>query len=224
MAPNNIKQTAAVTRRKQQHQGQLIQRKRAHPYALAKLKHAQAQLLGAVPVPRTPDSLIQAVQNITGQFLELCLPFSETQEAPLSWLVEIKQMEQDIDALPLAMSALALGWAGQVDSDGSSVNRPQLAGKALQLYSAAVKQLRNDMGTGRYSPLQSLVVTTVFVAFELCQFGSRSNPGWLAHMQGIAAFLQALGPENVSADPYLKIYSFCRVVFVSCILFYPRWM
>ncbi|KAI0099777.1 hypothetical protein GGR51DRAFT_535052 [Nemania sp. FL0031] len=179
---------------------------RAHPYAIAKTKHAQSQLAKTVPLLRTPDSMVLAVQSITGQFLELCLPLSEAQEAPLAWLGDIKEMGQDIDALPLAMSALALGWAGHVD------NQSHLADKGLQLYNAAIRQLRDDMNT--YSPLQSLIVTTIFVAFELCQFGSKGNTGWLAHMKGIAAFLQALGPEKVSTDPYLKIYSFCRVVFI----------
>ncbi|KAI1151932.1 hypothetical protein F4825DRAFT_421235 [Nemania diffusa] len=185
---------------------QARQRKRSHACAIARLKHAQSQLSRTVPLLHTPNSMVWAVQSITGQFLEVCLPLSETQEAPLAWLGDIKEMGQDIDALPLAMSALALGWAGHVD------NQPHLADKGLQLYNAAVRQLRGDMNT--YSPLQSLIVTAIFVAFELCQFGSQGNPGWLTHMQGIAAFLQALGPERVSADPYLKIYSFCRVVFI----------
>ncbi|KAJ8124480.1 hypothetical protein O1611_g9160 [Lasiodiplodia mahajangana] len=179
---------------------------RVHPYTVARAKRAQSQLARTVPLLRTPDSMVLAVQSITGQFLQLCLPLSETQEAPLAWLGDIKDMGQDIDALPLAMSALALGWAGHVD------NQPHLADKGLQLYNAAIRQLRDDMNT--YTPLQSLIVTTIFVAFELCQFGSKGNPGWLAHMKGIAAFLQALGPEKVSTDPYLKIYSFCRVVFI----------
>ncbi|TGJ86320.1 hypothetical protein E0Z10_g2451 [Xylaria hypoxylon] len=177
-----------------------------HPYAIARLKRAQAELAGTASLPRTLNSQVLAVECIMGQFLEIWLPPSETQEAPLAWLGEIQQRERDIDALPLAMSALALGWAGHVD------NEPELANKGIQLYNAAIRQLRNDMST--YSPLQSLVVTTVFVAFELCQFGSKGNPGWLTHMKGIAAFLQELGPEKVSVDPYLKIYSFCRVVFI----------
>ncbi|KAI1112854.1 hypothetical protein F5Y14DRAFT_238859 [Nemania sp. NC0429] len=179
---------------------------RVHPYAIARRRHAESRLAGTVPLLREPDSMVWAVQSITGQFLETCLPHSESQEAPLSWLGEIKDMGQNIDALPLAMSALALGWAGRVDRE------PQLADKGLQLYSAAVRQLRSDMRT--CSLLQSLAVTAIFVAFELCQFGSKGNPGRLAHMQGIAAFLQALGPESVSDGPYLKIYSFCRVVFI----------
>ncbi|KAK5625075.1 hypothetical protein RRF57_000791 [Xylaria bambusicola] len=190
---------------------QLVPRKRqakvrAHPYTIARLKHAQAQLAGATPLPRTLDAQVWAVECIMGQFLEVCKPLSESLEAPLAWLGEIKEWEKDIDALPLAMSALALGWAGQVDG------QQQLASKGLQLYDAALRQLRKDMST--YPPLQSLVVTTVFVVFELCQFGSKGNPGWLTHMKGIAAFLQKLGPEKVSNDPYLKVYSFCRVVFI----------
>ncbi|KAI0433154.1 hypothetical protein F5Y09DRAFT_98469 [Xylaria sp. FL1042] len=190
---------------------QLVARKRqtkerSHPYAMARLKRTQAQLGGATPLPRTLDAQVWAVECITGQFLEICMPRAETQEAPLAWLNEIQERERDIDALPLAMSALALGWAAHVN------NQPQLAGKSLQLYNAAIRQLRNDLSA--YSPLQSLVVTTVFVAFELCQFGSKGNPGWLTHMKGIAAFLRELGPEKVSDDPYLKIYSFCRVVFI----------
>ncbi|KAI1274138.1 hypothetical protein F5Y07DRAFT_221525 [Xylaria sp. FL0933] len=190
---------------------QLVARKRqtkerTHPYAIARLKRAQAQLAGTAPLPRTLNAQVLAVESITGQFLEICMPRSETQEAPLAWLGEIKEREQDIDALPLAMSALALGWAGHVNK------QPQLAGKSLQLYNAAIRQLRNDMSA--YSPLQSLVVTTVFIAFELCQFGSKGNPGWLTHMKGVAAFLQELGPDKVSVDPYLKIYSFCRVIFI----------
>ncbi|KAI0516884.1 hypothetical protein F5B22DRAFT_136210 [Xylaria bambusicola] len=181
-------------------------KERAHPYAIARLKRAQAQLAGATPLPRTLDAQVWAVECIMGQFLEICKPLSESQEAPLAWLGEIKEWERDIDALPLAMSALALGWAGHID------NQQQLASKGLQLYNAALQQLRKDMST--YSPLQSLVVTTIFVVFELCQFGSKGNPGWLTHMKGIAAFLQELGPDKVSSDPYLKVYSFCRVIFI----------
>ncbi|KAI0458809.1 hypothetical protein F5B21DRAFT_499877 [Xylaria acuta] len=181
-------------------------KKRVHPYATARLKRVEAKLARTSPLSRTPNPLVLTVQSITGQFLELCHPLSETQEAPLAWLGEIQEMGQDIDALPLAMSALALGWAGQVN------DQPRLADTGLQLYDAAIRQLRDDMST--YSPLQSLIVTTIFVAFELCQFGSKGNPGWLTHMKGIAAFLQALGPEKVSVDPYLKIFSFCRVVFI----------
>ncbi|GAW13423.1 hypothetical protein ANO14919_028080 [Xylariales sp. No.14919] len=179
---------------------------RSRPYAIKQLKRAQAQLAGTASIPRTLNAEVWAVECITGRFLETCLPPSESQEAPLAWLGEIKKREQYIDALPLAMSALALGWAGHID------NQPQLVNKGIQLYNAAIRQLRDDYNT--YSPLQSLVVTTVFVAFELCQFGSKGNPGWLTHMKGIAAFLQQLGPEKVSVDPYLKIYSFCRVVFI----------
>ncbi|KAI0468182.1 hypothetical protein F4859DRAFT_216980 [Xylaria cf. heliscus] len=183
-------------------------KKRVHPYATARLKRAQVQLplAGTAPLPHAPNPLVLAVQSITDQFLELCHPLSESQEAPLAWLGEIQDMGRDIDALPLAMSALAIGWAGCVNG------QPRLADTGLQLYNAAIRQLRNDMST--YSPLQSLVVTTVFVAFELCQFGSNGNPGWLTHMKGVAAFLQALGPEKVSVDPYLKIFAFCRVVFI----------
>lgn len=167
---------------------------------------------------RTPDPLVLAVQSITGQFLETCcLPVSEAEEAPLAWLGEIGEGKgwQHIDALPLAVSALALGWAGTVGE------QPGLADRGLQLYSAAVRQLRTDMRT--CSPLQSLAVTAIFVSFELCQFGGGRNPGWLAHMQGVAAFLQALGPEKVSVDPYLKIFTFCRVVFVCTVPFYLQY-
>ncbi|KAI1744922.1 hypothetical protein F4680DRAFT_170275 [Xylaria scruposa] len=195
-----------VQKDKQTIQQQKRPKKRAHPYATARLKRAQDQLARTTPLPRAPNPLVLAVQSITGQFLELCHPLSETQEAPLAWLGEIQEMGQDIDALPLAMSALALGWAGHVN------DQPRLADTGLQLYNAAIRQLRDDIST--YSPAQSLIVTTIFVVFELCQFGSKGNPGWLTHMKGIAAFLQALGPEKVSIDPYLKIFSFCRVVFI----------
>ncbi|KAF2965726.1 hypothetical protein GQX73_g7844 [Xylaria multiplex] len=193
--PGSVKQKAPPQKRSNQ---------RAHPYAIARLKRAEAQLAGTAPLPQTLNSQIWAVECIMDQFLKTCLPPSESQEAPLAWLGEIQESERDIDALPLAMSALALGWAGHID------NEPQLVHKGLQLYNAAIRQLRNDINT--YSPLQSLVVTTVFVAFELCQFGSKGNPGWLTHMKGIAAFLQKLGPERVSVGPYLKIYLFCRIM------------
>ncbi|RWA06460.1 hypothetical protein EKO27_g8641 [Xylaria grammica] len=140
---------------------------RSRPYAIKQLKRAQAQLAGTASIPRTLNAEVWAVECITGRFLETCLPPSESQEAPLAWLGEIKKREQYIDALPLAMSALALGWAGHID------NEPQLVNKGIQLYNAAIRQLRDDYNT--YSPLQSLVVTTVFVAFELCQFGSKDR-------------------------------------------------
>ncbi|KAI0409110.1 hypothetical protein F4802DRAFT_604414 [Xylaria palmicola] len=198
--PDPTKQTMPPPRRKRPD-------RRAHPYAIARAKRAPPQPAGATPLLRAPNPLVGAVQSITGQFLRLCVPPSAAQEAPLAWLGEVGEaMRGDVDALPLALSALALGWAGRVRE------QPPLADTSLRLYDAAVRQLRGDMGA--YSPRQSLVVTAVFVAFELCQFGSRGNPGWLTHMQGVAAFLQALGPANVSTDPYLKIYAFCRVVFI----------
>jgi hypothetical protein len=148
-----------------------------------------------------------AVESILSQYLEICLPRSATQEAPLAWMGSLVSIKKDVDALPLAMSALAFGWAGHVNS------QPQLVDKGLQLYNAAIQQLRNDLNT--CSPLQIFATTAIFVAFELCEFGSKDNPGWQTHMQGIAALLQLLGPEMVSTDPFLQIYSFCRSIFVS---------
>ncbi|KAI0206626.1 hypothetical protein F4808DRAFT_1072 [Astrocystis sublimbata] len=176
--------------------------------AETKLKQARAKLARSPSLSRAPNPLVLVVQSITGQFLQQCAPQSDAQEAPLAWLQEIQEMEmgQAIDAMPLAMSALALGWAGCVNE------QPPLADAGLQLYNAAIRQLRGDMDT--QTPLQSLVVTAIFVAFELCHFGSESDSGWSTHMKGVAAFLQALGPEKVSRGPYLKVYSFCRVVFI----------
>ncbi|GAP85056.2 putative fungal transcriptional regulatory protein [Rosellinia necatrix] len=189
----------------------------AHPYAVA-----------APPVPRgAPDPLVWAVQGITDRFLDaVCRRPAprgreeEEEEAPLAWLGDVGRAAAGgrggIDALPLATAALALGWAGH----GGGQSR--LADDGVRLYHAALRQLRRDLRT--CPPRQALAVTAVFVAFELCQFGSGGaggaggaggdSSGWLAHMKGVAAFLQALGPEGVSADPYLKIFSFCRVVFI----------
>ncbi|RYO73921.1 hypothetical protein DL766_005880 [Monosporascus sp. MC13-8B] len=86
--------------------------------------------------------------EILADFLDNCLPLGATQEVPLSWLRTLVPMEKEIDALPLAMSALAIGWA--VHADGE----PQLIDKGLQLYNAAVRQLRKDIQG--CSPLQMI--------------------------------------------------------------------
>ncbi|KAI5920531.1 hypothetical protein F4810DRAFT_410118 [Camillea tinctor] len=160
----------------------------------------------ALPAPRCLSSQTWSVDQILGEFLENCLPPSASQEVPLCWIRSLVSMEKDVDALPLAMSALAFGWAGRVDG------RPQLVDKGLQLYSAAVRQLRCDIRVR--SPLQVLATTAIFTFYELCEFGSEANPGWLYHMAGIAAVLQALGPEMVAVDPYLQVFSFCRMIFI----------
>ncbi|KAI1811619.1 hypothetical protein GGS20DRAFT_562200 [Poronia punctata] len=184
--------------------------RRVGPYAARRTKQQQQQqqqkaLALATPAPRALSTQMWAVENILSRFLETCVPPAATQEAPLAWVASLVSMRKDVDALPLAMSALAFGWAGHVDA------QPQLVDKGLQLYNAAVQQLRLDLGA--CSPLQVLAATALFVVFELCEFGSKGNPGWLTHMQGIAAVLLSLGPEKVSMPPYVQIYSFCRVIF-----------
>ncbi|KAI1496436.1 hypothetical protein F5X99DRAFT_400479 [Biscogniauxia marginata] len=159
-----------------------------------------------VPAPRCLSSQTWSIDQILGEFLDNCLHLSASQEVPLSWIRSLVPMEKDVDALPLAMSALAFGWAGHVDG------RPQLVDKGLQLYNAAVKQLRSDIHAR--SPLQVLATTAIFTFYELCDFGSEQNPGWLYHLAGIAAVLQALGPEMVSVEPYLQVFSFCRMIFI----------
>ncbi|KAI8631855.1 hypothetical protein F5Y19DRAFT_463038 [Xylariaceae sp. FL1651] len=178
--------------------------RRAQPYTLTRAERALRG--GAVPPSRDLGMQAWALENILSQFLEICLPVSATQEAPLAWVGSLVPMKKNVDALPLAISALAFGWAGHVN------NQPQLVDKGLQLYNAAIQQLRNDLNAS--SPLQMLATTAIFVAFELCEFGSEDNPGWQTHMQGIAALLQSLGPEMVATDPFLQIYSFCRIVFI----------
>ncbi|RYP35737.1 hypothetical protein DL767_003682 [Monosporascus sp. MG133] len=143
--------------------------------------------------------------EILAEFLDNCLPLGATQEVPLSWLRSLVSMEKEIDALPLAMSALAIGWAGHADGE------PQLIDKGLQLYNAAVRQLRVDIQG--HSPLQVLATTVIFTVYELFEFGSESSHGWLCHVSGIAATLRILGPEMVANEPYLQIYSFVRMVF-----------
>ncbi|KAI1171615.1 hypothetical protein F4777DRAFT_582733 [Nemania sp. FL0916] len=224
-------------------------KQRKHPHAVANHNHAQSQLSQTLPLLHSPDSMIYAIQSITSQFLDLCLPLSQTQEPPLSWLREINSLHHNqyqnnsVDALPLAISALALSWAGRAADDNNhskkndstksksqSQPQPELAEKGLQLYNAAIHQLRTDMSRNKYTFLEALVVTTVCVVFEMSHFGvslsiveerdidsdkkKNNNTGWLTHMRGIAAFLQALGPEKVSDGPYVGIYSFCRAVFI----------
>jgi hypothetical protein len=184
--------------------------RRLEPYAARRPKQVDVQKAWSAPAPRNLSTRIWAVENILSQFLETCLPPEATQEAPLGWVASLVPMKKDVDALPLAMSALAFGWAGHVNA------QPQLVDKALQLYNAAIQQLRHDLTT--CSPLQMLAATALFVIFELCEFGSKFNPGWQTHMQGISAVLLSLGPEKVSEPPYVQIYSFCRVIFVSVVL------
>ncbi|KAI1636100.1 hypothetical protein F4809DRAFT_610705 [Biscogniauxia mediterranea] len=160
----------------------------------------------ALPAPRCLSSQTWSVDQILGEFLDNCLPLSASQEVPLSWIRSLVSVEKDVDALPLAMSALAFGWAGHVDG------HPQLVGKGLQLYSAAVRQLRSEIHV--HSPLQILATTAIFTFYELCEFGSEANRGWTYHLAGIAASLLALGPEMVSTEPYLQVFSFCRMIFI----------
>ncbi|RYP74000.1 hypothetical protein DL771_003311 [Monosporascus sp. 5C6A] len=144
--------------------------------------------------------------EILAEFLDNCLPLGATQEVPLSWLRSLMPMEKEIDALPLAMSALAIGWAGHADGE------PQLIAKGLQLYNAAVRQLRDDIQG--HSQLQVLATTVIFTVYELFEFGSGSSHGWLCHVSGIAATLHILGPDMVANEPYLQIYSFVRMIFM----------
>lgn len=145
--------------------------------------------------------------EILAEFLNHCLPLGATQEVPLSWLRSLMPMKKEIDALPLAMSALAIGWAGHTNGE------PQLIDKGLQLYNAAVRQLRDDI-QGR-SPLQVLATTVIFTIYELFEFGSEQSHGWLCHVSGIAATLRLLGPSRVASEPYLQIFNFVRMIYVG---------
>lgn len=178
------------------------------PHASFKARH-----LGATHMPSAsplPPLRFQSWSHdeILADFLTHCVPAGATQEVPLSWLRALMPMEKEIDALPLAMSALAVGWAGHADGE------PQLIDKGLQLYSAAVRQLRADIPVARTAPLQVLATTALFTLYELCEFGSESSRGWLCHMSGLASTLRLLGPEMVAAEPYLQIYSFIRTIYV----------
>ena len=144
--------------------------------------------------------------EILADFLSHSLPTEATQEVPLSWLRALMPMDKEVDALPLAMSALAIGWAGHADGE------PRLVDKGLQLYNAAVCQLRTDIQS--HAPLQVLATTAIFTLYELFEFGSESSHGWLCHMSGIASNLRLLGPEMVAGEPYLQIYSFIRMIYV----------
>ncbi len=152
--------------------------------------------------------------EILAEFLNHCLPLAATQEVPLSWLRGLIPMEKEIDALPLAMSALAIGWAGHTDSE------PQLIDKGLQLYNAAVRQLRDDVQG--HAPLQVLATTVICTMYELFEFGSEYSHGWLCHMSGIAATLRLLGPEMLAHEPYLQIFSFIRMIYVGQLICFPR--
>ncbi|KAI0595932.1 hypothetical protein F4775DRAFT_566622 [Biscogniauxia sp. FL1348] len=179
------------------------------PYLEKKTPYRNAwSVQKAIPPPRCLPSQTWSwsVDQILGEFLDNCLPLSASQEVPLSWIRNLVSVEKEVDALPLAMSALAFGWAGHVDG------RPQLVDKGLQLYSAAVRQLRSEIHV--HSPLQVLATTAIFTFYELCEFGCETNPGWIYHMAGIAASLVALGPEMVSTEPYLQVFSFCRMIFI----------
>lgn len=144
--------------------------------------------------------------EILAEFLNHCLPLGATQEVPLSWLRTLMPMKKEIDSLPLAMSALAIGWAGHTKGE------PQLIDKGLQLYNAAVGQLRGDI-QGR-APLQVLATTVIFTIYELFEFGSEQSHGWLCHVSGIAATLYMLGPEMIANEPYRQIFSFIRMIYV----------
>ncbi|KAK7757443.1 hypothetical protein SLS62_000458 [Diatrype stigma] len=159
------------------------------------------------PSPPPPPLQFQSWlhDEILAEFLNHCLPLGATQEVPLSWLRSLMPMKKEIDALPLAMSALAIGWAGHTNGE------PQLIDKGLQLYNAAVRQLRGDI-QGR-SPLQVLATTVIFTIYELFEFGSEQSHGWLCHVSGIAATLRMLGPSRVANEPYLQIFNFVRMIY-----------
>ncbi|KAI1076029.1 hypothetical protein F5B20DRAFT_573135 [Whalleya microplaca] len=157
-------------------------------------------------LPRCLSSQLIYIDQILGDFLDNCLPLSSSQEVPLSWLRNVVSMDKEVDSLPLAMAALAVGWAGHVDSN------PELIDKGLQLYNAAVIQLRVEVQDR--SPLQVLATSVICTVYELFEFGSEAGCGWLCHMAGIAATLRAIGPEKIATEPYLQIYGFCRIIYV----------
>lgn len=176
--------------------------------------------------------------ELVSAFLDSCLPSSASQHVPLAWLRSLLPMHKDVDALPLAISAVAFGWAGRVLNHGGGGG--DLVAKSLQLYNAAVHQLRTTTTApeGRqmtmktttaggvvWLPLQQVLATTaVLVLYELYEFGSESSPGWLCHVAGMAVTLRELGPEMVAFNPYRDIFSFCRMLFVSnCSPSISRW-
>ncbi|KAI0397586.1 hypothetical protein F5Y17DRAFT_349423 [Xylariaceae sp. FL0594] len=169
-----------------------------------RLRQVDIQNAWSAPALRDLDTRIWTVENLLAQFLECVLP-EAPERSPLGWVASLVSMKKDVDALPLAMSALAFGWAGHINS------QPQLVHKGLQLYNAAIRQLRQEFNT--CSPLQMLGTTALFVTFELCEFGSKRNPGWQTHLLGMAAVIKSLGPKRVSVPPYLQMFAFCRVIF-----------
>jgi hypothetical protein len=166
-------------------------------------------LFKARRVPHLPPSLrfqSWSHDEILADFIANCLPTSASYEVPLMWIRTLVSTEKEINALPLAMSALAVGWAGHTG------NEPQLVSKGLQLYTTALGQLKHELAAR--SQLQVLATTAIFTLYELFEFGPANSRGWLYHVSALSGTLRNLGPDAVSREPYLQIFSFCRTIYV----------
>lgn len=147
------------------------------------------------------DSLIQ-------DFLDNMLPPTGTKRYCLfSWLRDIISWKEDSDVTRLALTALATGWAGRVD------NRPDLVGKGLQMYGVAAHRLCREI-PGCKPPL-ILATTGVFIVYELFEFGPEGNAGCSYHMDGAAASVRAAKALDIAEPPFVRVFDFFRVIFVS---------
>lgn len=168
---------------------------------------AAAQSIINSPCPPVPlhswshDSLIEdfitSVQH----------PAGSRRRCIFAWLQELIAWKEESDVTRLALTALATGWAGRVDA------RPDLVDKGLQMYGAAADRLCREIP--RCRPPLILATTGVFIVYELFEFGAHDNAGWSYHMAGAAASARAAASLDISAPPFLHVFDFCRLIFVS---------
>ncbi|KAH7029095.1 uncharacterized protein B0I36DRAFT_363684 [Microdochium trichocladiopsis] len=155
-------------------------------------------------VPEPSLTWLRFYDGLLGDFLDNCLPSHATTEVPLRWLRTLMSVNKDIDALPLAMSALAVSWAGHVRGNDNLVNQ------GLQIYSFASSKLRAEHP---YPGQTQFLATTVLLAlYELFEFGDESNKGWICHAAGITTALRTLKPEGVTEPLCLEIFLFVRTI------------
>lgn len=179
----------------------------SYPAAVQIRVHVSQQLPEDSPSAPMPlyswshDSLIQ-------EFLDNMLPpVGAKRYCVFGWLRDVITWKEESDVTRLALTALATGWAGRADG------RPELVGKGLQMYSAAAHRLSDEIPHSR--PPLILATTGVLIVYELFEFGSKDNAGCGYHMDGAVASASAARSLDLAVPPFLHVFDFFRVIFVS---------
>ena len=152
-------------------------------------------------------------ESLIAEFFDTCLPSPET-PCSLSWIRDIlPQTNNEDDSVFLALLSVATGWIGRFKK------RDDLMQKALQMYTVGVSRFRHQVS--KYQPCDALTITTLYIIFELFQFGSENNDAWKYHLAGASGALKAAGTKALPFDPFIHVYLFCRSIFVRIILPVP---